>query len=203
MIFNFSGGGANLDLSSITAGTADVLDGKKFIDADGNITTGEMPNNGSGGGSISTVSQQIEIPKGYYDGTGYAEISEDERAKIIPENIPSGMTLLGVKGNKTNVKTCSVDITCSAAARIMGICATCLINGEIEVKQQFFIGNNQAYVGLVDVVSGSVVTVYGNIPNGVVEISDGVTEIMVTDGMYWHIFGVSGDNAQLTIKIPQ
>lgn len=173
MIFNFSGGGANLDLSSITAGTTDVLDGKKFIDADGNLVLGEMPNNGSGGGSISTVSQQVEIPKGYYDGTGYVEISEDERAKIIPENIPSGMTLFGVAGEKPNVKTCSVQITTPNSAGILGYGVTVLRDGAINNTYQRYYGGNAANVLLDNVIVGSVLAVYAAVTSNVA-VSDGI-----------------------------
>lgn len=89
------------DVSVVTATAPDVLSGKIIVDANGNPLTGTMPNNGAGGGAISSVSQSIAIPEGYYNGNGTASISSAEKAKIIATNIRSGVSLLGVAGSAT------------------------------------------------------------------------------------------------------
>lgn len=60
--------------------------------------TGEMPNNGGTGGTISAVAEQYAIPQGYADGSGKVAIASTEQAKLIPENIRQGVTVLGVAG---------------------------------------------------------------------------------------------------------
>lgn len=60
--------------------------------------TGTMPNNGAVTGEISVRGGQYSIPKGYHDGGGKVGIASDEQAKLIPENIREGITVLGVEG---------------------------------------------------------------------------------------------------------
>ena len=45
---------------------------------------------------ISTKSEQYIIPAGYHNGNGSVGIADAEQAKIIAENIKSGVTILGV-----------------------------------------------------------------------------------------------------------
>ncbi len=57
-----------------------------------------MPNNGAKTLEIATKDGTPAIPMGFHDGSGKAQISATEKAKIIPANIREGVTVLGVTG---------------------------------------------------------------------------------------------------------
>lgn len=86
------------DTSDDTAAVAEILVGKT-AHARGTKLTGTMPNNGSVSGSISTKAGSYTIPQGYHDGSGTVGISAVEQAKIIANNIKSGIEILGVTGS--------------------------------------------------------------------------------------------------------
>lgn len=69
------------DVSGVTAGAADVLDGKKIVNAQGEVLTGSMPNNGATGGSIDGLTtSSITIPAGYTSGGTVSLTSDIEDA---------------------------------------------------------------------------------------------------------------------------
>lgn len=80
-----------------TATDAEILTGKTAYNK-GVKVTGKMPNNGAVSGIIQTKAGKYTIPQGYHDGSGTVGISTTEQAKIIPENIRQGVTILGVAG---------------------------------------------------------------------------------------------------------
>lgn len=88
------------DTSTDTAVVAEVLDGKTFH-ARGSALEGTMVNNGAVSGTISTKAGTYIVPIGYHDGSGTVGISSTEQNKIIPGNIKSGVTILGVEGAYT------------------------------------------------------------------------------------------------------
>ena len=71
--------------------------------------------NGAVSGNISSVAEQYTVPAGYHNGSGKVQISSTEQAKIIAENIKSGVNILGVIGNYAgegvNLQTKSVTPT--------------------------------------------------------------------------------------------
>ncbi len=85
------------DTSAATAMVGEILSGKTAY-ARGAALTGTMPNNGAVTGIISTKSGAYTVPQGYHDGSGTVEIHPDEKAKIIAQNIKSGVMILGVEG---------------------------------------------------------------------------------------------------------
>lgn len=85
------------DTTDATATASEILYGKTAY-VNTNKITGEMLNNGGVTGTISTVSGQYTVPVGYHDGSGKVGIDAVEQSKIIPENIKSGITILGVVG---------------------------------------------------------------------------------------------------------
>lgn len=85
------------DTSDDTAAVGEILSGKT-AHARGALLTGTMPNNGAQMGSINTKTQEVIIAQGYHDGSGKVSISADEQAKIIPNNIREGITILGIEG---------------------------------------------------------------------------------------------------------
>lgn len=85
------------DTSDATAAVAEILSGKTAY-ARGAKLTGTMKNNGAVSGTISSKSEQYTVPQGYHDGSGKVGISSTEQAKIIPDNIREGVTVLGVTG---------------------------------------------------------------------------------------------------------
>lgn len=114
-----SGGSGNVSFyytEDATADVGDILSGKKAFGAGGEIT-GNMANNGSTSGTISTKAGTVDIPAGYTSG-GTVSIDSAEQAKIIAGNIKSGVTLLGQAGSSTVVDT-AISTDAAAAGNII------------------------------------------------------------------------------------
>lgn len=68
------------DVSSVTATADNVLTGKVFVRANGEVTAGTMPNNGKVTATftgLSASTSSYTIPKGYHDGTGTVSLTDD------------------------------------------------------------------------------------------------------------------------------
>lgn len=85
------------DTQDATAAAAEILKDKTAY-ARGAKLTGTMPNNGAVSGTISEKAGEYTVPRGYHDGGGKVKIASTEQAKIVPENIREGVTVLGVTG---------------------------------------------------------------------------------------------------------
>lgn len=83
--------------SDATAKVSEILEGKTAYVAGVKIT-GTMPYRGTVVEKILKVSDEITISQGYHDGSGNVSIDEKEQAKIIPQNIKMGISILGVTG---------------------------------------------------------------------------------------------------------
>lgn len=77
---------------------AEVLAPKVFY-ARGVRGVGTMKDNGAIQGTISEVNSDYSVPLGFHDGSGKVGIDATEKAKLIPGNIKSGITVLGVTGS--------------------------------------------------------------------------------------------------------
>ncbi len=86
-----------------TATATEILVGKTAYRS-GTKVTGTMKNNGAVNGTISAKTQQYTVPQGYHDGSGKVSISGTEQAKLIPENIREGITLLGIEGTMSGTE---------------------------------------------------------------------------------------------------
>lgn len=118
-----SGTATFYDTTGATATAANILSGKTAFIGSGSVS-GQMANNGSTGGTISTKAGSVSIPAGYTSG-GSVTIDSTEQGKIVSGNIKSGVTLLGVSGSASVVDTS--DATASAATILSG--ATAYVNG--------------------------------------------------------------------------
>lgn len=85
-----------VDASNVTAEAADVLEGQTFGKGD-TVVPGTMPNKYGVDVTIESKEGTV-IPRGAYNGTSKVVLSEEDRAKLIPENIKEGITILGVDG---------------------------------------------------------------------------------------------------------
>lgn len=86
------------DTTHDTAAVGEILSGKT-AHARGAQLTGSMTNNGAVSGTILTKAGTYTIPQGYHDGAGSVSIASAEQAKILAENIKSGVEILGVTGS--------------------------------------------------------------------------------------------------------
>ena len=102
-----------------TATGAEILAGKTAYNK-GQKITGSMKNNGAVTGIISSKTEQYTVPQGYHDGSGKVVIDTTEQAKLIPENIRQGVTVLGVEGSMTGTEDANaqtVDVTPATTAQ--------------------------------------------------------------------------------------
>lgn len=107
------------DTSDATVAAAEILVGLTAY-ARGAKLTGTMPNNGGVSGRITSASSVYVVPQGYHDGSGRVFIPTTETAKIKPENIREGVTILGVAGamsGNEGMKPQSKTVTPSASAQ--------------------------------------------------------------------------------------
>lgn len=86
-----------------TARDAEILSGKTAYNKGVKIT-GKMKNNGAVDGKITTKTGAYTVPQGYHDGSGKIQIDSTEQAKIIPENIRNGVSILGVIGTMSSTE---------------------------------------------------------------------------------------------------
>jgi hypothetical protein len=93
----------DVDSTDATVTADEILKGKTGY-ARGSKVTGTMLNHGAVAGTISGKDDSYVVPVGYHDGSGIVEIDETEKAKLVPGNIRSGVTVLGVEGNMTGTE---------------------------------------------------------------------------------------------------
>lgn len=111
----------DMDTSEMNAAADEILTGKT-AGVKGAAVTGTMPNNGAVDGRIAAKDEVYTIPRGYHDGSGTAQLSETEKAKLIAENIRQGVTLLGVEGSMTGTEDAnpqSVEVTPSTSEQVV------------------------------------------------------------------------------------
>ena len=70
------------DVTSVTAGAADVLATKVFVEADGSVTAGTMTNNGAVNKTLDATSnnQTYTVPTGYHNGSGTVKITLETKS---------------------------------------------------------------------------------------------------------------------------
>lgn len=91
------------DTSDANAVAAEILQGKTAY-VKGTKVSGTMPNNEAKTLNVLDKSTAVPIPQGYHDGGGAAQIDPTEAAKLIPENIRDGITILGVSGEMSGTE---------------------------------------------------------------------------------------------------
>ena len=92
-----------MDSTDATVTADEILKGKTGY-ARGSKVTGTMLNHGAVTGSISGKDDSYVVPVGYHDGSGVVKIDDTEKAKLVPSNIRSGVSVLGVEGNMTGTE---------------------------------------------------------------------------------------------------
>lgn len=93
----------DVDSTDATVTAAEILKGKTGY-ARGSKVTGTMLNHGAVTGIISGKDDSYVVPVGYHDGSGVVKIDDTEKAKLVPSNIRSGVSVLGVEGNMTGTE---------------------------------------------------------------------------------------------------
>lgn len=104
-----AGSSGGTDTSDATAAASNILEEKTAYIASGKVT-GTMMNRGATAGTISKKTGAYIIPEGYHNGDGSVTIAEAERDKIIPDNIKSGISILGVSGTYTGDGTGGTEV---------------------------------------------------------------------------------------------
>lgn len=101
-----------------TAYASEILVGRT-AHARGSALTGEMTNNGGVTGTITTKAGVYTVPQGYHDGSGTVQIASAQQELLLPGNIKSGVTILGVEGSYSG-QSISVEANKNATPSLSG-----------------------------------------------------------------------------------
>lgn len=178
-----------MSVNSKMTAIADAI--RNLLDISGPMGLDAMASNissitkrGAVAGTISTKAEQYIIPDGYHNGNGSVGIADAEQAKIIAENIKSGVTILGVAGSASGEIFSIIAVTYPA-----GSVCTCS-DGTTTLKARDTSGK-----ALFNVTVGEwTVTATQNgesVSSNVVITSDGQTESVELS--FVKIYGISRD----------
>lgn len=84
------------DTAAADASSADILTGKTAFGSSGSVA-GNMANNGSTGGTISTKAGTVTIPAGYTSG-GTVSLASSAVSDLVAGNLLRSKTVLGITG---------------------------------------------------------------------------------------------------------
>lgn len=68
------------DVTDVTATADKVLTGSDFVDVDGEVVAGTMPNNGAVTKTLDTTTTSYEVPAGYHNGSGKVSIVTETKS---------------------------------------------------------------------------------------------------------------------------
>lgn len=68
------------DVTDVTATADKVLTGSDFVDAEGEVVAGTMPNNGAVTKTLDATTTSYEVPAGYHDGSGKVSIVTETKS---------------------------------------------------------------------------------------------------------------------------
>lgn len=107
------------DVSSTTVTAPDVLANKVFVDAEGAVATGTMPNNGAVNKTLDVTNPSYTVPKGFHNGNGVVNIvtetktvtptKENQTIEATVGKVISSVTVNAIPSEFQNVST--VDVT--------------------------------------------------------------------------------------------
>lgn len=161
------------DVSSVTAGAADVLTGKIIVLPDGTVKAGEMANNGAVDKTLDATTITYTIPKGFHSGAGKVQIVLEEKS-VTPTK--SAQTILPTSGKVLGKVT--VAAIPAAYQDVTGVTAKAanVLDGDIFVDKtgaevEGTMPNKAAITGTIDGLTTTSYTVPAGYHNGSGKVS--------------------------------
>lgn len=155
------------DVSSVTAGAADVLTGKVFVMADGTVKAGTMADNGAVTKVLDATSISYTIPAGKHSGTGKVSIVLEEKSVTPTKSAQIITPAAGKVLSKVTVEAIPDEyITTGDATAAAGDIMddkTAYVDG---VKVKGSMPNNGAVSGTVDGITTTEVSVSAGYTSG-------------------------------------